>query len=115
MYEEYLRLQNNSIPISSNIWTQVGPDNVPIQGNGDKRGIGRVNTVIHPTDPNKIYIGAPAGGFWKSNDGGQTWSTSTDFLNNLGVSDITNPTNPNEIFIITGGIEMGEIHILMVL
>ena len=59
LFEEYLRLQNNSIPISSNIWTQVGPDNVPIQGNGDKRGIGRVNTIaFHPTDPNKIYIGA---------------------------------------------------------
>ena len=88
LYEEYLRLQNNSIPISSNIWTQVGPDNVPIQGNGDKRGIGRVNTIaFHPTDPNQIYIGAYRR-FWKSNDGGQTWSTSTDFLNNLGVSDI---------------------------
>ena len=110
LYEEYLRLQNNSIPISSNIWTQVGPDNVPIQGNGDKRGIGRVNTIaFHPTDPNKIYVGAPAGGFWKSNDGGQTWSTSTDFLNNLGVSDIAlNPINPNEIFIITGDRDGGD-------
>ena len=111
LYEEYLRLQNNSIPYSNNIWTQVGPVNVPIQGNGDKRGIGRVNTIsFHPTDPNKIYIGAAqGGGFWKSDNGGQTWSTSTDFLNNLGVSDIIiNPSNPDEIFIITGDRDGGD-------
>ena len=44
-----------SNPYSNNIWTQVGPVNVPIQGNGDKRGIGRVNAIsfhLHPTDPN---------------------------------------------------------------
>ena len=110
LYEEYLRIQNNSNPYSNNIWTQVGPVNVPIQGNGDKRGIGRVNTIsFHPTDPNKLYIGAPAGGFWKSDNGGQTWSTSTDFLNNLGVSDIAiNPSNPDEIFIITGDRDGGD-------
>ena len=56
LYEEFLRIQNNSNPYSNNIWTQVGPVNVPIQGNGDKRGIGRVNTIsFHPTDPDKIY------------------------------------------------------------
>ena len=110
LYEEYLRIQNNSNPYSNNIWTQVGPVYVPIQGNGDKRGIGRVNAIsFHPTNPDKLYIGAPAGGFWKSENGGQTWSTSTDFLNNLGVSDIAiNPSNPDEIFIITGDRDGGD-------
>ena len=96
--------------LPTNTWKQVGPDNVPIQSNGDKRGIGRVNTVaFHPTDPNTLYIGAPAGGFWKSNDGGQSWASSTDFLTNLGVSDIAiNPNNPDEIYVITGDRDGGD-------
>jgi len=88
-----------------NIWSQIGPDNVPLESSGRKRGIGRVNTIaFHPTNPNIIYIGAPAGGFWKSINGGQTWETTTDFLTNLGVSDIAiNPNNPDEIYVITNG------------
>ena len=113
LLNEYQNLQtsNNQFRmIPPNVWTQVGPDNVPLQANGTKRGIGRVNTIsFHPTDPNIIYIGAPAGGFWKSVNGGQTWITTTDFLTNLGVSDIAiNPTNPNEIFIITGDRDAGD-------
>ena len=110
LFEEAARLQNSSSVMPPNIWTQVGPDNVPLYGTGQKRGIGRVNTIaFHPTDPNKIYVGAPAGGFWKSNNGGQTWTTTTDFLTNLGVSDIAvNPNNPDEIFIITGDRDGGD-------
>ena len=92
LLEEYNKLQakNNQFNmLPPNIWTQVGPSNVPLESSGRKRGIGRVNTIaFHPTDANTIYVGAPAGGFWKSVNGGQTWQTSTDFLANLGVSDI---------------------------
>ena len=69
LFEEATRLQNSSSMMPPNIWTQVGPDNVPLYGTGQKRGIGRVNTIaFHPTNPNKIYVGAPAGGFWKSDN-----------------------------------------------
>ena len=113
LFEEYNNLiqANNQFRMAPpNIWTQVGPDNVPLQSNGTKRGIGRVNSIVfHPTDPNIIYIGAPAGGFWKSLNGGQTWSTSTDFLTNLGVSDIAiHPNNPDTLFIITGDRDGGD-------
>ena len=112
LFQEYKKLENysNSKLLPTNTWNQVGPDNVPIQSNGNKRGIGRVNTVaFHPIDPNTLYIGAPAGGFWKSNDGGQSWSSSTDFLTNLGVSDIAiNPNNPDEIYVITGDRDGGD-------
>ncbi|MGY8987704.1 MAG: WD40/YVTN/BNR-like repeat-containing protein, partial [Flavobacteriales bacterium] len=112
LFEEAQRLQssNQFRMMPPNVWIQVGPDNVPLQANGTKRGIGRVNTIaFHPTDANIIYVGAPAGGFWKSMNGGQTWTTTTDFLTNLGVSDIAiNPSNPNEIFIITGDRDAGD-------
>jgi len=113
LLEEYNDLQatNNQFNmLPPNVWSQVGPSNVPLQSNGSKRGIGRVNTIaFHPTDANTIYVGAPAGGFWKSVNGGQTWQTSTDFLANLGVSDIAiHPTNPDTIYIITGDRDGGD-------
>ena len=113
LLEEYNKLQatNNQFNmLPPNVWQQVGPSNVPLESSGRKRGIGRVNTIaFHPTDANTIYVGAPAGGFWKSVNGGQTWQTSTDFLANLGVSDIAiHPTNPDTIYIITGDRDGGD-------
>ncbi|MAW20972.1 MAG: hypothetical protein CMD16_01080 [Flavobacteriales bacterium] len=107
LMKEYNNLvsANNSFLMSPpNVWTQVGPDDVPLESSGRKRGIGRVNTMaFHPTDVDKIYVGAPAGGFWQSDNGGQTWNTTTDFLTNLGVSDIAiDANNPDIIYIITG-------------
>ena len=109
-YNNVVSANNSFLMNPPNIWTQVGPDNVPLQSNGTKRGIGRVNTIaFHPSDPNTIYVGAPAGGFWKSENGGQTWATTTDFLSNLGVSDIAiNPNNTDEIYIITGDRDAGD-------
>jgi len=113
LWEEYNNLQaaNNQFNmLPPNVWTQVGPSDVPLESSGRKRGIGRVNTIaFHPTDANTIYVGAPAGGFWKSVNGGQTWQTSTDFLANLGVSDIAiHPSNPDTIYIITGDRDGGD-------
>ncbi|MEC9208825.1 MAG: PKD domain-containing protein [Bacteroidota bacterium] len=113
LVEEYNILQeanNQFLMLPPNVWEQVGPDNVPLESSGTKRGIGRVNTIaFHPTDSNIIYVGAPAGGFWKSLNNGQTWSTTTDFLTNLGVSDIAiNPSNPDDIYIITGDRDGGD-------
>jgi PKD repeat protein len=103
-------LNNSFRMLPTNSWSQVGPDNVPLQSNGSKRGIGRVNSIaFHPTDPSTLYVGAPAGGFWKSLDAGQTWITTSDFLTNLGVSDIAvNPNNTDEIYIITGDRDGGD-------
>ena len=113
LFEERERL--NSLNTSfrmmpPNVWTQVGPDNVPLEGSGRKRGIGRLNSIVfHPTDPDILYVGAPAGGFWKSINAGQTWTTSTDFLTNLGVSDIAvHPFNPDTLFIVTGDRDGGD-------
>ena len=113
LFEENTRLitrNNNFRMLPPNIWTQVGPSNVPLEGSGRKRGIGRLNTIVfHPSDSNIIYVGAPAGGFWKSINSGQTWTTSTDFLTNLGVSDIAiHPSNTDTIFIITGDRDGGD-------
>ena len=75
LYEEYLNLErenSNFRLLPPNIWTQVGPDDVPLEGSGRKRGIGRLNAIVfHPYNPDILYVGAPAGGFWKSDNAGQ--------------------------------------------
>ncbi|MDB9961405.1 T9SS sorting signal type C domain-containing protein [Oceanihabitans sp.] len=95
----------------SGTWEIVGPVNLPNNGTGQLNGNGRINCItFHPTDPNTIFIGAPSGGFWKSTDGGATW---TDYLNGLvrlGVSSIViDPSNPNTIYIATGDRDGGDV------
>ncbi|OQX78719.1 MAG: hypothetical protein B6D61_04885, partial [Bacteroidetes bacterium 4484_249] len=87
-------------------WTSLGPHNYPTPlYQGQISGIGRINCVaFHPTNPDIIFAGAPAGGLWKTIDGGISWENlNTDNLPTLGVSSIViHPTNPDIIYIGTG-------------
>jgi photosystem II stability/assembly factor-like uncharacterized protein len=92
-------------------WTPLGPFDVPAGLNGGKTsGVGRINCIaFHPTDPNLFYVGAPSGGVWKTTDGGTNWSTTTDQLPALGVSDIgINLLNPNILYVVTGDKDGGN-------
>ena len=93
--KEKEKLANARITSSSN-WQPLGPFDTPIiLSNGKKRGNGRINSIaFDPVDPNIIWIGSPAGGLWKTIDGGNTWTTNTDNLPVMGVSGIViHPTN----------------------
>ncbi len=70
---------------------------------GDE-GKGRVCAIlIDDQNPQIIYVGAPAGGLWKSTDGGQNFTPLTDDLPTLGVSAIAlDPSDHNTIYIGTG-------------
>ncbi len=92
-------------------WTNLGPIQKPANaGTGQPNGNGRINAIaFHPSDANIIYIGAPAGGLWKTTDGGQTWSSNTDGLPTLGVSSIViDYTNPDIMYIGTGDRDAGD-------
>jgi PKD repeat protein len=92
-------------------WTNLGPVNKPLNGGtGQPNGNGRINAIaFHPSDAGIIYIGAPAGGLWKTTDGGQTWSSSTDNLPTLGVSAIVvDYTNPDIMYMGTGDRDAGD-------
>ena len=42
-------------------------------------GTGRLNCVaFHPSDNNTFWVGSPAGGLWKTTDGGINWTVFTD-------------------------------------
>ncbi len=87
-------------------WTLLGPTTTTSNGGG----AGRLNCVrFDPSNPNTIYVGAPAGGLWKSANGGLTWTTTTDRLAVIGISDVAvDPTDPNTIFIATGDGDAGD-------
>ena len=59
----------------------LGPTDVPLLSSGQRRGVGRVNVVeFHPTNPDIMFVGTPAGGLWKTIDGGLNWNPLTDHL-----------------------------------
>lgn len=104
--EKYYQTHNNprNYTAGSGTWEAVGPFVVPENGTSQPTGNGRLTCLaFHPTDPNILYAGAPAGGFWKSTDKGITWAQYVTGMVRLGVSSIVvHPTNPNIIYIGTG-------------
>lgn len=59
-------------------WTNVTPSSLSLDPNGTSGGTGNnfgVNAiVVHPTQPNVLYVGAYYQGIWKSTDYGATWA-----------------------------------------
>jgi len=81
-------------------WTNAGLE--------DSQHIGRI--VIHPADPNTVYVAALGGlysdneerGLYKTTDGGKTWTKSLAVQSNgkhVGVVDVAmDPKNPNVLY-----------------
>lgn len=96
-----------SLPVSN--WQPVGPLTHTNTGSWSS-GQGRVNVVYQdPNNANTLYIGAPAGGIWKSTDAGVNWTPLSDYLPQIGVSGIVvDHTNSNVIYIATGDNDGGD-------
>lgn len=75
-------------------WKQFGPSQTG----------GRVKSIIvHPTNPNLVYIGTAAGGVWKTTDGGANWTPIMDDANAIALGSLCfDPTDPNIIYAGTG-------------
>jgi photosystem II stability/assembly factor-like uncharacterized protein len=106
--KSHSRAMANTASTSGN-WTSVGPATTP----GGYTGLGRVSCIgFHPTIANTFWVGTPAGGLWKTTDGGSTWNTNTniDHMPVLGVSDIAiDPGNANIMYIATGDGDLGSL------
>src|SRR5690348_14293502 len=56
--------QNLPAPKKAPRWRCIGPTNVG----------GRITSIVcHPDNADHIWVGAAAGGVWKSDDAGRTW------------------------------------------
>ncbi len=116
-WREYLKIKKRKLKNTLNSdWKPLGPITVP-DNNSKPGGVGRVNCIaFHPTNSDIVYVGTPAGGFWKSINGGSSWLNASDDLGTLGVSDIAvNPDNPNIIYIATGDGDAGDTYSIGVL
>lgn len=80
--------------LAASRWESIGPGNIS----------GRVRAIaVHPNDPRTIFIGAAAGGVWKTTDLGETWTTTFDTLAGLAMGALAiDPTNPNIVYAGTG-------------
>ncbi len=107
--EAQLREFNHALQLKnqrsqSGNWRNLGPVLDDLTTRVKIPGVGRINHLaFHPTDPNIIFCGAPAGGLWRTYDGGQNWVSTTDDLPTLGVSAIAfDPFDPNIVYMGTG-------------
>ena len=116
LWDTYQLVQNQSQNLrSSNVlvdesnWLPIGPFTHTNTGSWSS-GQGRVNVIVKdPNNPSTFYVGAPAGGIWKSTDAGMTWNTTTDDLPQIGVSGIAvDVNNSNIIYIATGDDDAGD-------
>ena len=91
-------------------WQPLGPILDDVTTRDHIEGVGRMDCLeFHPSDPNIVFAGSPAGGLWRSFDGGATWSSNTDWLPTLGVSSIAfDPTNPQIVYIGTGDFDASD-------
>jgi len=116
-YQQYMSANGmaKSIQNAGN-WSPMGPFTY---NNTDSwsPGLGRVNFIIEdPNNANIIYVGAPAGGVWKSTDSGTTWTPLGDELAVMGVSSIAiSAANSNVIYLATGDADGGDTYSIGVL
>jgi len=104
--------QNAQVTDLSN-WQALGPfnnSNTYSANNKQQSGQGRVNAIaVDPSNSHTYYVGAPAGGIWKSTNSGVDWTPLTDHLPQIGVSGIAiHPTDSNILYIATGDDDAGD-------
>jgi photosystem II stability/assembly factor-like uncharacterized protein len=75
-------------------WTVQGPHNIG----------GRLNTVaLHPNNSEEIWVGASAGGVFRSMDNGDSWEALTDDFGQLPIGCIVfDPLHPDTVYVGTG-------------
>ena len=101
------RQQGQLAPFAaSSYWTPIGPYPIP---NGQTTTIstavsGRITAiVVHPTNPNIVYVGAAQGGVWRTLDGGATWTPIFDGAASLAIGALAlAPSNPSILYVGTG-------------
>src|SRR2546426_2598258 len=90
-------------------WTSIGPQPINVAPgvfpfNGSPSNSGRVAALaVDPRNPDVAFLGAAAGGVWKTIDAGLNWTPMTDNQPSLSIGSLAiDPTNTSTIYAGTG-------------
>src|SRR3989441_7502126 len=108
----------NAVPLATDFpgpatWTSIGPQPISVGSsgffpfNGGPSNSGRVTALaVDPKNPAVVFLGAAAGGVWKTTDGDLPqihWTPMTDNQPSLSVGSLAiDPTNSSFIYVGTG-------------
>jgi hypothetical protein len=95
---------NARVQATHGLWEDLGPHDYSGSDTFSNNALARLTSVaFHPTDPNIIWVGTPAGGLWKTINQGGTWTCITNDFASCGISDVVvDQANPNIIYVLTG-------------
>lgn len=91
----------------SDQWTSLGPKGINMSSSfvnywGEVSGRVR-GLAVHPTNPDIVYIGAAAGGIWKTTNGGSSWTDLSSGFERLTFGAICiDPNNGDVVYAGTG-------------
>lgn len=90
--------------LASEVWQPLGPDTMTMLDWDMGRVVGRVTALaVDPADETHLFLGAAAGGLWKSTDGGQSWTQLFDAIGTESIGSILlEPGNPDHVWVGTG-------------
>jgi PKD repeat protein/photosystem II stability/assembly factor-like uncharacterized protein len=103
---KYAQRFNNNKVMGAGNWTFIGPTY-----SSNLAGAGRLNFIrIDPNNSQNLFVGSPSGGLWKSTNGGNSWTTNTDWISPvIGCTDIAiDPSNSNIMYLATGDGDAGD-------
>ena len=105
--QDALKSLNKNQKTTNSSWAFIGPSASSYQSSQGYcigNGLGRVDRIaFHPSDANIIYAGMPAGGLWRTTNGGTSWTALTDYIPSLGISGIAvSHSNANTIYVLSG-------------
>ncbi len=92
--------------LASQSWLPMGPAPMTMLGWDMGNVAGRVTAMaVDPADENLIYLGAAAGGLWKSTDGGTSWTQLFDAVGTESIGSVMlEAGNPDHVWAGTGEI-----------
>jgi photosystem II stability/assembly factor-like uncharacterized protein len=85
-------------------WQPLGPDSMTMLDWDMGRVVGRVTALaVDPADESRIFLGAAAGGVWRTEDGGQNWTQLFDGIGTESIGSILlEAGNPDHVWVGTG-------------
>src|SRR5260370_16223717 len=100
------QLQVNQNCVTQGPAPSFGPIGTVQSGDAPPSGgvAGAVGPVVaDPLNANTLFVGTPAGGIWKTTNGGTTWTPLTDKQASLSIASLSlDPTDPTSRTLIAG-------------